>query len=32
MGARTPDIRVRETRRLLDAGFQMIQGSQTALH
>jgi len=31
MGARTPDIRVRETRRLLDAGFQMIQGSQTAL-
>jgi len=31
MGARTPDIRVRETRRLLDAGFQMAQGSQTAL-
>jgi len=25
MGARTPDIRVRETRRLLDAGFQKLQ-------
>jgi D-alanyl-D-alanine carboxypeptidase (penicillin-binding protein 5/6) len=28
MGARTPDIRVRETRRLLDAGFQMLQGNR----
>ena len=26
MGAKTPNIRVRETRRLLDLGFQMTQG------
>lgn len=30
MGARTPDIRVRETRRLLDAGFQIIQGNHSS--
>jgi D-alanyl-D-alanine carboxypeptidase (penicillin-binding protein 5/6) len=27
MGARTPDIRVRETRKLLDTGFEMLQGN-----
>ncbi len=31
MGARTPEIRVRETRRLLDAGFQMLQASRTGV-
>lgn len=31
MGARTPEIRVRETRRLLDAGFQMLQASRTGI-
>ncbi|OPY11254.1 MAG: D-alanyl-D-alanine carboxypeptidase DacF precursor [Syntrophus sp. PtaB.Bin001] len=30
MGARTPDIRVRESRRLLDAGFQILQENRNS--